>query len=747
MSYLNELNPVQREAVQAIDGPVMIVAGAGSGKTRVLTYRAAYLVEKGVRPESILALTFTNKAAGEMKSRIITLVGEGSRALWMGTFHSVFARIMRREGERIGYDRNFTIYDTDDSLSLIKSVMNSLGVSPQQFSPQGIRARISSAKNQMISPKELRESGYDQLTERAADVFEEYQRKLRQSNAMDFDDLLLRPLDLFLQHPDVLERYQHRFKYILVDEYQDTNRVQYRLIRELASKFRNVCVVGDDAQSIYAFRGADIRNILDFEKDYPDCRVFRLEQNYRSTKTILAAAGTLIRNNVDQIAKQLWTGNEEGELVSLEVCEDDREEGRRIVARIEEETRRKKLSLKDFAVLYRTNAQSRSLEDALRRSGLPYIIVGGVAFYKRKEIKDVLAYLRLIVNPKDEESLVRVINVPARAIGETTVRRLRTLAEKHRLSLYEVIGSDHLTGTLPVRTAATVRSFHGLVEKYRALRSQVSVGELARALVDDIGILHEYKDENTPESLARRENVMELVSALSEFSDQRSEATLEDFLEEVSLISDVDTADFGRNAVTLMTLHSAKGLEFPVVFITGLEEGLFPLAAALESRAELEEERRLMYVGVTRAMKKLYLCTAQRRYRAGTLSFSTRSRFLDEIDQGLIEIQGMHETRPRGPARQPHEAGEWHPGSAYRRKPHTPAQAEDQFSQDTLHSYEDESQDPSRLRVGVKVEHESFGRGRVVAINGRGEQARAIVEFESVGRKQLMLKFAHLRLV
>jgi DNA helicase-2/ATP-dependent DNA helicase PcrA len=747
MSYLNELNPVQREAVQAIDGPVMIVAGAGSGKTRVLTYRAAYLVEKGVRPDSILALTFTNKAAGEMKSRIITLVGEGSRALWMGTFHSVFARIMRREGERIGYDRNFTIYDTDDSLSLIKSVMNSLGVSPQQFSPQGIRARISSAKNQMISPKELRESGYDQLTERAADVFEEYQRKLRQSNAMDFDDLLLRPLDLFLQHPDVLERYQHRFKYILVDEYQDTNRVQYKLIRELASKFRNVCVVGDDAQSIYAFRGADIRNILDFEKDYPDCRVFRLEQNYRSTKTILAAAGTLIRNNVDQIAKQLWTGNDEGELVSLEICEDDREEGRRIVARIEEETRRKKLSLKDFAVLYRTNAQSRSLEDALRRSGLPYIIVGGVAFYKRKEIKDVLAYLRLIVNPKDEESLVRVINVPARAIGETTVRRLRTLAEKHRLSLYEVIGSDHLTGVLPVRTAASIRSFHGLVEKYRALRSQVSVGELARALVDDIGVLHEYKDENTPESLARRENVMELVSALSEFSDQRSEATLEDFLEEVSLISDVDTADFGRNAVTLMTLHAAKGLEFPVVFITGLEEGLFPLAAALESRAELEEERRLMYVGMTRAMKKLYLCTAQRRYRAGTLSFSTRSRFLDEIDQGLIEIQGMHETRLRGPAHRPHEAGELHPGSAYRRKPHTPAGAEDQFSQDTLHSYEDESQDQARLRIGVKVEHESFGRGRVVAITGRGEQARAIVEFESVGRKQLMLKFAHLRLV
>jgi DNA helicase-2/ATP-dependent DNA helicase PcrA len=747
MSYLNELNPVQREAVQAIDGPVMIVAGAGSGKTRVLTYRAAYLVEKGVRPDSILALTFTNKAAGEMKSRIITLVGEGSRALWMGTFHSVFARIMRREGERIGYDRNFTIYDTDDSLSLIKSVMNSLGVSPQQFSPQGIRARISSAKNQMISPKELRESGYDQLTERAADVFEEYQRKLRQSNAMDFDDLLLRPLDLFLQHPDVLERYQHRFKYILVDEYQDTNRVQYKLIRELASKFRNVCVVGDDAQSIYAFRGADIRNILDFEKDYPDCRVFRLEQNYRSTKTILAAAGTLIRNNVDQIAKQLWTGNDEGELVSLEICEDDREEGRRIVARIEEETRRKKLSLKDFAVLYRTNAQSRSLEDALRRSGLPYIIVGGVAFYKRKEIKDVLAYLRLIVNPKDEESLVRVINVPARAIGETTVRRLRMLAEKHRLSLYEVIGSDHLTGVLPVRTAASIRSFHGLVEKYRALRSQVSVGELARALVDDIGVLHEYKDENTPESLARRENVMELVSALSEFSDQRSEATLEDFLEEVSLISDVDTADFGRNAVTLMTLHAAKGLEFPVVFITGLEEGLFPLAAALESRAELEEERRLMYVGMTRAMKKLYLCTAQRRYRAGTLSFSTRSRFLDEIDQGLIEIQGMHETRLRGPAHRPHEAGELQPGSAYRRKPHTPAGAEDQFSQDTLHSYEDESQDQARLRIGVKVEHESFGRGRVVAITGRGEQARAIVEFESVGRKQLMLKFAHLRLV
>ncbi|HMK38733.1 MAG TPA: UvrD-helicase domain-containing protein, partial [Bacteroidota bacterium] len=610
MSFLEELNPVQREAVQAVDGPVLIVAGAGSGKTRVLTYRTAHLIDQGIAPASILALTFTNKAAEEMKGRIAGLVGEGSRGIWMGTFHSIFARMLRFEAERLGYARSFTIYDSDDSLSLIRSIMNSLGIPAQQFSPQGVRSRISLAKNSMIPPKTYREKSADPMAEKTALIYEEYERRLKKSNAMDFDDLLLKPLDLFARHKDVLERYQYRFRYILVDEYQDTNRVQYRLLRELAALLRNICVVGDDAQSIYAFRGADIRNILDFEKDYPDCRMFRLEENYRSTRTILAAADGIIRHNVDQIPKKLWTANDAGDLITLQTCEDDRDEGFKVVSGVQEESLRRKLDLKDFAVLYRTNAQSRSIEDALRRTGIPYIIVGGVAFYKRREIKDILSYLSVIANPADTESLLRIINVPSRGIGDTTVGKMRSLADEHRLPLLDFLASAHLEGVIADRTLKAVRKFHALLAKYIGLKGEMSVGELARALVDELGVLQDLKEENTSESLNRRENIQELVSALTEFSDKQPEARLEDFLAEVSLVSDVDTAEFGRNAVTLMTLHAAKGLEYPVVFITGLEEGLFPLGGADSDRKELEEERRLMYVGVTRAKQKLYLSWA-----------------------------------------------------------------------------------------------------------------------------------------
>jgi DNA helicase II / ATP-dependent DNA helicase PcrA len=739
MSFLDQLNPVQRDAVQALDGPVMIVAGAGSGKTRVLTYRAAYLIDRGVRPESILALTFTNKAADEMKSRIAALVGEGSRSIWMGTFHSIFARILRFESEHIGYSRNFTIYDTDDSLALIKRVMDTKGISQQQLSPQGVRARISIAKNQMMSAKDLRESGFDPVTEKIAAIFEEYRAALRRANAMDFDDLLLNPLELFNKQPGILERYQHRFRYILVDEYQDTNRVQYRLIKDLASRDRNICVVGDDAQSIYGFRGADIRNILDFQKDYSDCRVFRLEQNYRSTKTVLAAADSLIKHNVNQIPKQLWTANDQGEPVGLNLCEDDREEGHRVVALIEEESRRRKIDLKDFAVLYRTNAQSRSIEDALRRNTIPYIIVGGVAFYKRKEIKDILAYLRVVVNPKDEGSLLRILNVPARGIGDTTVRKLKTISEKHRLSLLEAMGSAHIDDVLSGKIIRGVRQVHALITKYVGLLGEMSVSELARTLVEETGILQDLKDENTQESLSRRDNILELISALTEFNDEKPAARLDEFLEEVALVSDIDNADFGRNAVTLMTLHAAKGLEFPVVFITGLEEGLFPLSSATEDKMELEEERRLMYVGITRAMKKLYLTWAQRRYRSGVLSFSTRSRFLDEMDQELFETIGSAAVNAPRAYRRPLDQA----ATPYRR----PKPPEDGFYGDSMPSYEDESQEQQNLRVGTKVVHEIFGEGKVVAINGRGDQARAVVEFKSVGRKNLMLKFAHLRLL
>lgn len=745
-SFLDSLNPVQRDAVTAIDGPVMIVAGAGSGKTRVLTYRTAYIISQGKRPESILALTFTNKAAQEMKERIISLVGPESRSIWMGTFHSIFARILRFECEHLGYSRNFSIYDTDDSSQMIKSIMNSLNISQQQFPASGIRSRISSAKNQMISPIAYKGSAMDPLLEKTALVYEEYEKRLKANNALDFDDLLLKPLELFQRHKDVLERYQWRFRYMMVDEYQDTNRVQYKLIKELASMTRNVCVVGDDAQSIYAFRGADIRNILEFEKDYPEAKIFRLEQNYRSTKTILATADSLIKNNIDQIAKTLWTENHEGDLVTLTVCDDDREEGYKIVQKIEEESKKRKIDLKDFAVLYRTNAQSRTIEDALRRNGIPYMIVGGVAFYKRKEIKDVLAYLRVIANPKDAESILRVINYPVRGIGETTIEKIQVFARSHRLSLFDALAADKLSDAIPDRGLKAVRLFASFLRKYIKLKDKMSVSELARSLVDELGILQAYKTENTMESLTRRENVLELLSALSEYNDLHPDAGLDGFLEEVSLVSDVDQAEFGRNAVTLMTLHAAKGLEFPVVFITGLEEGLFPLSNSMLEKKELEEERRLFYVGITRAMTKLNLMYALTRYRFGEMSYSVKSRFIDEIDPSLLEIEGSTRlatlsTHRTGPAATSFPAPKSR--TAFRKIPDDNTR----YFTDTMPDYENESQVGEKMnhKIGARVLHESFGKGRILAIDGKGDNARATVDFESVGRKNLMLKFANLR--
>ncbi len=745
MSFLDQLNPAQREAVEATEGPVMIVAGAGSGKTRVLTFRAAYLIERGTPADAILALTFTNKAAEEMKSRIASLVESASRVMWMGTFHSLFARILRLECERIGYGRNFSIYDTDDSLALIKSIMSSLGISQQVLSPQGVRARISKAKNSLQRPEDVAPTARELSMRQTADIYAEYQRRLLRANAMDFDDLLLNPLTLFSRFPDALQKYQYRFRHILVDEYQDTNRVQYALLRHLASHHHNICVVGDDAQSIYAFRGADIRNILDFEKDYPQCRVFRLEQNYRSTKTILAAADSLIRHNRDQIAKTLWTKNDAGDPVMVEDCEDDRIEAQRIVQRVEEETYRRKLALSDFAVLYRTNAQSRSIEDALRRSGIPYIIVGGVAFYRRKEIKDVLAYLRVLTNPRDDESLLRIINEPSRSIGETTLEKLKSLAAKERAPLFTVLASPHLVDLLTERAVRAVRGFHALMSKYLALKETMSASELTRSLIDEIGFLRLLKEENTPDSLSRRENIQELVSALSEYTDQHPGVQLENFLEEVSLVSDVDTAEFGRNAVTLMTLHAAKGLEFPVVFITGLEEGLFPISLATGDRAELEEERRLMYVGMTRAKQCLYLSSARSRYRQGERTSSVRSRFLDELDQGLLQMSGGSAYRTRPMVREAHRQEEAPaPLPAKRRTGRRHDQ--ETYASDPMPSYENESQESFHVRVGLRVLHETFGSGRIVALKGLGEDARAVVEFESVGRKQLLLKYAHLQI-
>ncbi len=740
MSFLNDLNPVQQEAVKALNGPVMIIAGAGSGKTRVLTYRIAHLMSCGVPPYQILALTFTNKAANEMKERVRRLVGEKAGELWMGTFHSMFARVLRRECETLGYTKAFSIYDSDDSLSAIKKCMGDLNISAQQFPPPMVRARISGAKNQLVVPTEYARLARDLVDEKVAAVYAAYQRSLERSNAMDFDDLLVKPIELFQRFPAVLEKYQQRFRFVLVDEFQDTNRAQYDVIKLLSQKFKNICVVGDDAQSIYSFRGADIKNILDFSIDYKDCQTFRLEQNYRSTKTILGAADRLIKYNVRQLEKNLWTDNPPGEQVTLVECTDDKDEGYRIVQAIQEEGHQKKLDLKDFAILYRTNAQSRSLEDALRRHSIPYIIVGGIRFYERKEIKDVLAYVRLLANQSDEESILRVINYPTRGIGETTIERLRQYASQGGRSLISALAEADKIPDLSDRAKKSLGDFHHLLLKYTALKPKMSLSELVRSMVDDLGILRMFKDEGTAESLARWENVQELLSAISEFSNDREEATLESFLEEVALVSDIDSWEDSRNVVTLMTLHSSKGLEFPTVFITGLEEGLLPFYSAETSGADLEEERRLMYVGMTRAKQKLYMTYTKLRYRFGDPMFPSKSRFLSEIGSEGVQIVGSASVRNADDATR-------YTGSrnGRRKRPIPEQNSEEHYFADDLHDYENEMPEGIDIKAGARVHHELFGAGKVVEVSGRGEAKKAVVRFDEYGVKNLVLKFAKLR--
>jgi DNA helicase-2/ATP-dependent DNA helicase PcrA len=739
MSFLGHLNPVQQDAVKAANGPIMIIAGAGSGKTRVLTYRIAYLIECGVPPHQILSLTFTNKAASEMKSRIIKLVGEKANEIWMGTFHSIFARILRKEAESLGYSRSFTIYDSDDSLQLIKRVMDSLNLSKDQFNPNAVRARISSAKNQLINSRQYAEMAKEMFDEKVGLIYDEYQKRLLRNNSMDFDDLLVNPIRLFEKKPDRLERYQYRFKFILVDEFQDTNRAQYVVTKQLSAKQRNICVVGDDAQSIYSFRGADIRNILDFSKDFSDCQTFRLEQNYRSTKTILAAADKLIHCNREQIHKKLWTANDLGDPVTILECSDDREEGREIVETIQKEITEKKLDLKDFAILYRTNAQSRSLEDALRRNGIAYTIVGGIRFYERKEIKDILAYLRVIVNPKDEESLNRIVNYPPRGIGETSLTRLQSFAVVQGIGLYEALTKLERISDLPDRGRRSLEEFVGFIEKHRTIRTQISLSEFVRSLVDELGILTVFKEERTNESMARWENVQELLSAISEFADDHTEGTLEEFLEEVSLVSDIDSYEGSRNVVTLMTLHSSKGLEFPVVIIAGIEEGLLPFYSSAIENSDLEEERRLFYVGITRAEKKLILTFARMRYRFGEPAYLNQSRFLTEIGTenivpGRSKLLGaLSEDRTNGTGR-----------IADRVVAHRTTD-EDHYHKDALPDYDTEPQESVDLHQGTIVWHEMFGRGKVIAISGKGDARKAVVQFENYGMKSLMVKYAKLR--
>ena len=720
MDFLSQLNPAQREAVTQVEGPVLVLAGAGSGKTRVLTHRIAYLVGKmGVSPEHVLAVTFTNKAAGEMKSRVLGLLDREGVNIQMGTFHSICARILRREGHRLGYERSFTICDEADQLSLIKRVQEELGIPAGRFSPKGFRARIEWAKHNLLTPGMFEEQALDDYEKKAALVYQRYQAALELQNAMDFGDLINKVVFLFQLHPRILARYQERFQYVLVDEYQDTNRAQYMLVNLLASRHRNLCVVGDDDQSIYGWRGADIGNILSFEKDYPDTRVIKLEQNYRSSQNILTAAGRVVAHNRGRKDKTLWTEQGSGQSLTLLEALDERTEALTVLDKIQAERSRGSRELADMAILYRINAQSRNFEDQLRRAGLPYVIIGGVRFYERKEVKDILAYLRVLVNPADSISLRRIINVPRRGIGPTTLGRLETLAAESKVSLLEAVQMAAESEELSAGLREKLADLHGLFASLTDRLEKLEIAEVVQEIIDRTGYLRELVAEGSVEAQTRAENVRELAAAAEEYAMRAEGAALLDFLEEVTLLTSVDTWDSSANAVTLMTLHSAKGLEFPVVFIVGLEEGLFPLSRAMESQQELEEERRLMYVGMTRAKDKLYLSRAYWRRRWGSGMGTLPSRFLEEIPPELIEVEGygLGDLSAAGKDRT------------------------------TRRTYDEDDEFAPRVCIGSVVRHPTFGIGRVMELSGHADDLKLTISFEGQTPKKILAKYAQLEIL
>lgn len=728
---LENLNPEQIKAVKTISGPVLIVAGAGSGKTRVLTHRIAYLIELGIHPDSVLALTFTNKAADEMKERIASLISkEHAQKVWAGTFHSIFARILRVEAQKIGFTGNFSIYDTDDSLSAIKNVMNSLNISNQEIQPQAARSKISWSKNQMISPELFEASSHSAINDLVSKIYYVYEDYLKANNAMDFDDLLLNFILLLKSSPETLEKYRNIFKHILVDEYQDTNHAQYVAINMLANKYKNICVVGDDAQSIYRWRGADIRNILEFQKDYPEAEVIRLEQNYRSTKTILAAADCVIKNNNRQIPKTLWTDNPDGDKITVHSCYDDSEEADKIIRKIQSIKAKNNFSNKDFAILYRTNAQSLPFENYCRKYNLPYIIVGGMSFYKRKEVKDVMAYLKVLLNPSDNESLLRIVNEPPRGLGQTSLNHLKNYALEKKISLLEAFSEAEQNSELQNRAKNAALAFYNFISKYKNLSKELAADSLARDFINETGMPAMYKEIGTDEAYDKNENIEQVMNDISKFIEENPEKDLVDYLQQISLVSEIDEKDITQEQIKLMTLHSAKGLEFPVVFITGLEQGLFPLTRFDSHPEEIEEERRLFYVGITRAKEKLHLSWCQNRFRYGESQRQKKSFFLFEIDKSYIGVSTEKE--------KPKEKNE----------PNVQTRKETTYSQ--LTDYEDYSQlEPkqTKLRVGSKVKHNIFGTGKVEMLSGEGSSAQATVFFQSVGRKKLILQYAKLKVI
>lgn len=725
-NILKGLNPEQQKGVTVIDGPVLVVAGAGSGKTRVLTNRIAYLIQNGIAPYNILALTFTNKAADEMKDRISKITGEETaKRVWAGTFHSIFAKILRIEAVHLGYTSSFSIYDSDEQLSVIKKILNDLNYSQKEFSPSGIQNIISNSKNRMISWQKFSDSAEIPFHKIAAQVFQQYENRLLANNAMDFDDLLINIIHLFERFPDILKKYQEKFRYILVDEYQDTNRAQYISIKQLSSAYHNIFVVGDDAQSIYRWRGADINNILDFQKDYPESKIIRLEQNYRSTKTILSAADSIIKKNINQIPKTLWTDNVEGELIDVIECSDDREESEKIVSLIESDKRKRNYLWNDYAVLYRTNAQSLALENAFRKDNIPYIIIGGISFYKRKEIKDVLAYLKLLVNPKDSESLERIINEPTRGIGPTTLLRVRHYAREHSISVFESIKDCINIPNLQDRARMALFEFYELIQKYLDTKQDADPVLLIKDYISETGIPDMYREIGSEDANDRYNNVEQLLSNIIYFFKQNPDLQLEDFLQQISLLSDIDTANTSANNVKLMTLHAAKGLEFPVVFIAGLEQGLFPLIRAEQTHEEEEEERRLFYVGITRAEEKLHLLYARRRMRFGDFVSQSPSKFIKDIKPDYVNWQ--YDQKQTTVSFEPVYVKE----KSYDQTPRI-----ENYSQMPIKTTE--------IMVGDRVHHSLFGEGIVKSIAGFGVSKQATVNFSKSGVKKLILQYAKL---
>lgn len=754
MDYLEGLNPSQRGAVEQTEGPVMIVAGAGSGKTRVITYRVAHLIRKGVDPFNILVLTFTNKAAKEMRERIMGVVGGEAKNIWMGTFHSVFARILRVEAELIGYPRNFTIYDTDDSKSLVKAILKELNLDDKLYNANQVFGRISSAKNNLISPQEYnkndailaedRENGRPMMGQ----IYMTYAQRCYRAGAMDFDDLLFKTNVLLNKHPEVLHKYQHQFKYLMVDEYQDTNFSQYLIVKRLAAVNENICVVGDDAQSIYGFRGANIQNILNFQKDYPDVKVFKLEQNYRSTQNIVNAANSIIANNKNQLEKRVFSENEQGEKIKVARAFSDNEEGKIIAETIIEYKNIDSLKYKDFAVLYRTNAQSRAMEEALRKLNVPYKIYGGTSFYQRKEIKDLIAYFRLTFNPNDEEALKRVINYPRRGIGDTTIERIIVAADQHQYRLWDVV--SHASQFLDGRSAGSVANFAVMIQSFQAVANNNNAFDAAMHIAQHSGILKSLYEDKSVEGLARYENIQELLNGIKEFSEREDieEKGLDVFMQDVALLTNDDNdKDPNADTVSLMTIHSSKGLEFPVVFVVGLEENLFPSQLSLNSRADLEEERRLFYVAVTRAEKKLHLSYATSRYRWGTLNNCEPSRFLDELHPSYLDIDFKGRSATPADEGFSSERIAWQQKDTFSKPKPKPVRTTSILPKAHVPTPGFAPSDTSNLQVGMEVEHERFGFGKVINLEGSKSDVKATIFFKELGQKQLLLKFAKLRIL